>query len=104
MVSPQEDHRTWLKYASLCRKSGRLSLSHKTLVMLLGSDPSQNADPSLPVNLPHVTFAYCKHMWCSGQHTEAFSQLHRLVHATLLQPSQSQEEADISTRRKLLAR
>ena len=36
VIKPQEDERTWLKYASLCRKSGRLHLSHKTLVAILG--------------------------------------------------------------------
>ncbi|PSN34470.1 Serine/threonine-protein kinase mTOR [Blattella germanica] len=72
VVSPQEDMYTWLKYASLCRKSGRLLLSHKTLVMLLGMDPSQNAEEPLPAHHPQVTFAYTKHMWMSGQREEAY--------------------------------
>ena len=36
VISPKTDQRTWLKYASLCRKSGRLQLSHRTLVEILG--------------------------------------------------------------------
>ncbi len=55
--------KSWLKYSSLCRKSGRLALSHKTLVMLLGTDPSKQADQPLPTTYPQVTFAYMKHMW-----------------------------------------
>ena len=63
VLSPQEDMKSWLKYASLCRKSGRLALSHKTLVTLLGTDPSKQADQPLPTTYPQVTFAYMKHMW-----------------------------------------
>lgn len=67
VLTPQEDMQSWLKYSSLCRKSGRLALSHKTLVMLLGSDPSKHADQPLPTTYPQVTFAYMKHMWREGQ-------------------------------------
>ena len=67
VVSPEEDVRTWLKYSSLCRKSGRLALSHKMLVALLQHDPSTNADHPLPTANPHVTYAYTKHLWMSNQ-------------------------------------
>lgn len=46
-------------------------LSHKTLVMLLGMDPSQSPSDPLPTNHPQVTFAYTKHLWCSGQKEKA---------------------------------
>ncbi|KAM5132577.1 serine/threonine-protein kinase mTOR [Mantella aurantiaca] len=65
VVSPLEDMRTWLKYASLCSKSGRLALSHKTLVMLLGVDPALESDQPLPTAHPQVTYAYMKYMWKS---------------------------------------
>ena len=84
VIKPQEDERTWLKYASLCRKSGRLHLSHKTLVAILGCDPCKIAGPvgngsqqhdqqqhmSIPSsNHPQATLAYCKHLWDSnGKH------------------------------------
>ena len=55
--------KSWLKYSSLCRKTGRLALSHKTLVMLLGTDPSKQSDQPLPTTYPQVTFPYMKHMW-----------------------------------------
>ena len=55
VVKPQEDERTWLKFASLCRKSGRLHLSHKTLVSILGCDPSKNpTDQPVPSHHPQV--------------------------------------------------
>ena len=48
VISPQSDQRTWLKYSSLCRNSGRLPLAHRTLVAILGVDPSQNPEQMLP--------------------------------------------------------
>jgi hypothetical protein len=55
VISPQDDMYTWLKYASLCRKNGNLMLCHKTLVMLLGIDPSQSSpDQPLPTQHPQV--------------------------------------------------
>lgn len=86
---------TWLKYASLCRKSGNLKLSHKTLVNLLGTDPSQSPDDQLPTTLPQVTFAYCKHMWVDNQRERAYEQLQHFVEAFTQQqnlPIMDQEE------------
>jgi len=85
VLEPQEDMQTWLKYASLCRKSKRLALSHKTLVMLLGTDPSKNPDQPIPATYPEVTFAYIKHMWKSDQKQEAFQKLSHFVDSTLRQ-------------------
>ncbi|XP_041480411.1 serine/threonine-protein kinase mTOR-like [Lytechinus variegatus] len=89
VISPHEDLRTWLKYASLCRKSGRMVLSHKTLVMLLGADPSVQ-EVTLESLAPHikdprVIFAYIKHMWKDGIRPLALSQLHQFVQNTLTQ-------------------
>lgn len=43
------------------------ALSHKTLVMLMGIDPSHSYKQPLPIIYPKVTFAYTKHMWRAGQ-------------------------------------
>lgn len=43
------------------------ALSNKTLVMLLGSDPSLTPNQPIPTDHPPVTFAYIKHMWKSNQ-------------------------------------
>ncbi|XP_075220340.1 serine/threonine-protein kinase Tor [Lycorma delicatula] len=108
VVSPQEDMYTWLKYASLCQKSFRLNLSHKTLVMLLGMDPSQHPDQPLPTNHPQVTFAYTKHLWATGKKEQAFSQLHQFVQVYLQQPvitwTSPDESKQQELHRRLLAR
>ena len=86
VVKPQEDERTWLKFASLCRKSGRLHLSHKTLVSILGCDPSKNAEQPLPSHHPQATLAYCKHLWDSNGTNErerSLSSLHYFVRKEL---------------------
>ncbi|XP_071445181.1 serine/threonine-protein kinase mTOR [Hetaerina americana] len=109
VVSPHDDMYTWLKYASLCRKSGRLLLSHKTLVMLLGVDPSQAGEGvPLPTHHPQVTFAYTKHMWMAGKREEAYSQLHRFVQTSLhpqtIQFIDQADDKQQELRRRLLAR
>ncbi|XP_013416422.1 serine/threonine-protein kinase mTOR-like [Lingula anatina] len=108
VVTPQEDMRTWLKYASLCRKSGRLALSHRTLVMLLGVDPAKSPDQTIPTSHPAVTFAYMKHMWKSNKKNEAFENLHRFVKNSLQPrvnqlnaPEESSQKAEYN---KLLAK
>ncbi len=95
VISPQSDQRTWLKYASLCRKSGRLQLSHRTLVSILGKDPSDNLESALPTVHPQATFAYCKHLWASDQKTIAFNQLHHLV-KHFVKPSLAQCDNDLA--------
>jgi FKBP12-rapamycin complex-associated protein len=65
VLEPAEHQRTWLKYASLCRKSNRLQLSHKALVTILGVDPSANLDLPLPTNIPQVKLSLV-HDTCFG--------------------------------------
>uniref|UniRef100_A0A0K2TDA5 Serine/threonine-protein kinase TOR n=2 Tax=Lepeophtheirus salmonis TaxID=72036 RepID=A0A0K2TDA5_LEPSM len=79
VLSPQEDQRTWLKYASLCRKSGRLQLSNKTLVTILGTDPAENSNSRLPTTHPRASFAYCKHLWASDLKERALLRLEEFV-------------------------
>ncbi|XP_075183475.1 serine/threonine-protein kinase mTOR [Anomaloglossus baeobatrachus] len=104
VVSPLEDMRTWLKYASLCSKSGRLALAQKTLVMLLGVDPSQDRTETLPTSHPQVTYSYLKYVWKKSRKAprelqmDAFQDLLRFVNSMQIQaqrvtddPQQSQE-------------
>lgn len=79
VIGPHEDMRTWLKYASLCGKNGRLALAHKTLVQLLGVDPSKHLDQPLSTVHPHVTYAYMKYMWKSTRKIEAFQHMQHFV-------------------------
>lgn len=83
VISPQTDQRTWLKYASLCRKSGRLKLSHRTLVTIMGSDPSLHVGEPLPTDHPQATFAYCKHIWATEQKELALTKLKHFVESFL---------------------
>ncbi|GFS18339.1 serine/threonine-protein kinase mTOR [Elysia marginata] len=83
VISPEEDMDAWLKYASLCRKNDRLALSHKTLVTLLGVDPSRQPDHMVPTTHPKVTFAYFKHMWRDNHRHEAYSKLQHFVRQSL---------------------
>lgn len=101
VLSPQEDIHTWLKYASLCRKSGSLKLSHKTLIMLLGCDPSQNPDLPLPASQPQVTFAYTEHLWMAGEHERAYKQLDRFLNTFSLLHNCSTDEINDENRRLL---
>lgn len=102
VVSPQEDVHTWLKYASLCRKSGSLKLSHKTLIMLLGCDPSLQPDMPLPITQPQVTFAYTEHLYMAGEEERAYKQLDRFLNTfSLQQQCQLGEDMTDETRRLL---
>lgn len=69
VLSAQEDIKARLKFASLCRKNGRLKLSYKTLVNLLGVEP--DIKKSLPTHCPQITYAFAKHLWASGERETA---------------------------------
>uniref|UniRef100_H2Y9G6 Serine/threonine-protein kinase TOR n=1 Tax=Ciona savignyi TaxID=51511 RepID=H2Y9G6_CIOSA len=79
VVSPQEDMRTLLKFSSLCMKTGRQVLAHKTLVKLLNMDPKKEPNKALPTTYPYVSFAYIKHIWKLGKKEEALSRMHKFV-------------------------
>ncbi|CAG9788845.1 unnamed protein product [Diatraea saccharalis] len=79
VLTPQDDMATWLKFASLCRKSGAPRQAHGTLVMLLGTDPSENKDLPLPTHEPRLTLAYAKHLWVATDKQLAYNQLQRYV-------------------------
>ncbi|XP_018572076.1 serine/threonine-protein kinase Tor [Anoplophora glabripennis] len=102
VLEPHEDVHTWLKYAALCRKSGSMRLSHKTLVKLLGYDPEENPHLALPHTCPQVTFAYTKHLWAVDQKHRAYQQLEHFLNDY----TQYTPDVDISQedRQRLLAR
>ncbi|KAI9320096.1 armadillo-type protein [Dichotomocladium elegans] len=59
VVSPQEDMEMWIKFANLCRKSGRFSLSDSTLRSLMQGGGDGNPHPK-------VVYAQLKHKWHSA--------------------------------------
>jgi FKBP12-rapamycin complex-associated protein len=74
VISPHDDMEMWIKFANLCRKSGRFSLSEKTLRSLMeldtGGDQSGNGTPH-----PKIVYAQLKHMWhSSNQSTDGQTQ------------------------------
>ncbi|VDP43219.1 unnamed protein product [Soboliphyme baturini] len=82
VLSPDDMRRMWLKFASLCRKNGKMALSHGTLVLLLHYDPNKSEEFTLPLHKPDLTYAYCKHLYCEGRKDLAISQLNLLIEST----------------------
>ncbi|XP_072960137.1 serine/threonine-protein kinase TOR [Typha angustifolia] len=81
VLPPNEDIDTWLKFASLCRKSGRISQARSTLIKLLQYDPESSPEFSLCYGHPQVMVAYLKYQWSLGdelKRKEAFSKLQEL--------------------------
>ncbi|CAG2184115.1 unnamed protein product, partial [Oppiella nova] len=85
VLQPHEDMRSYLKFAKLCQRSGRLQLSYRTLVSLMDTDPSNLVTGvPLPTTYPMVTFRYIEHLWISGQKEEAFNQLAHFTQVALI--------------------
>lgn len=82
VLSPQEDIFTWLKFAALCRNSGALAQSKKTLTMLIGLDPITNPELLLSMQEPRLVLTYVKHLWVAGDQHLAYHQLKRYVDNT----------------------
>lgn len=95
VLSPREDFQTWLKFASLCRKTGALSQAYKIVVSLLGCDPVTNPDVILRLQDPRLILAYSKNQWDAGNKRYAYEVLQRFVDNT---------ESDNDEQCRLLAR
>ncbi|KAG5526253.1 hypothetical protein RHGRI_032514 [Rhododendron griersonianum] len=94
VLPPTEDVETWLKFASLCRKSGRISQARSTLVKLLQFDPETSPEIIQYHGPPQVMLAYLKYQWSLGEdhkRREAFARLQDLAMelstSTNLQPA-----------------
>lgn len=79
VVSPQDDLEIWIKFANLCRKGGRLTLSSKTLAGLLHEPTPDFQNLNFDVNPSHVVYACFKHMWATGARQEAFLEMKDLT-------------------------
>ncbi|XP_077223933.1 target of rapamycin isoform X2 [Tasmannia lanceolata] len=81
VLSPTDDIENWLKFASLCRKSGRICQARSTLVKLLQYDPESSPLKFSYQGPPEVMLAYLKYQWSLGEDVkrkEAFSRLQDL--------------------------
>lgn len=94
-TSPCDDQRTWLKFASLCRSSGRLQQSRRVLATLLGTnDPTPQNLLACAGSKPEVSFAFMKHMWTEARLAKDLEKkktvlnlLHKLINSTIRNPS-----------------
>ncbi|KAI8925792.1 armadillo-type protein [Entophlyctis helioformis] len=75
VVSPKEDADSWIKFSNLCRKSGRLTLSQKTLSSLLTEQNKDFTTISLSANPPAVVYGCLKHLWTAGNREHSFEQM-----------------------------
>ncbi|KAM5549808.1 serine/threonine-protein kinase TOR [Rosa sericea] len=90
VLPPTEDVDTWLKFATLCRKSGRLSQARSTLVKLLQYDPETSHESVRYHGPPQVMLAYLKYQWSLGEdlkRKEAFARLQNLAMELATSPS-----------------
>lgn len=75
VISPRENMDMWIKFANLCRKSGRVGLAEKSLNSLYDVEDGTLlalSDPRVP---PRVTYARLKYLWSIGNQSEALSSL-----------------------------
>lgn len=82
VLPPTEDIETWIKFASLCRKNGRISQARSTLVKLLQFDPETTPATVRFHGPPQVMLAYLKYQWSLGEdhkRKEAFVRLQDLA-------------------------
>ncbi|CAA0806761.1 Serine/threonine-protein kinase TOR [Striga hermonthica] len=82
VLPPTEDVETWIKFASLCRKSGKISQARSTLTELLQFDPDLTPETERYIGDPQVILAYLKYQWSLGEdhrRKEAFARLKDLA-------------------------
>ncbi|KAL3614292.1 hypothetical protein CASFOL_042366 [Castilleja foliolosa] len=82
VLPPTEDAETWIKFSSLCRKSGRISQARSTLTKLLQFDPESTPETVRYHGDPQVILAYLKYQWSLGENhrrKEAFTRLKDLA-------------------------
>eukprot|EP00879_Flechtneria_rotunda_P007003 GHRR01007352.1.p1 GENE.GHRR01007352.1~~GHRR01007352.1.p1 ORF type:complete len:2075 (+),score=775.15 GHRR01007352.1:2-6226(+) len=93
VVPMHEDVEAWLKFASLCRKSGRQRHAARMIIQLLRYDPQTITKPGQPgygggSGAPAVMLAYTKHLWATADRREALSRLRDLVDEVRLMPAE----------------
>ncbi|CAM8904260.1 unnamed protein product [Rhodiola kirilowii] len=89
VLPPTDDTETWLKFASLCRKSGRINQAKATLVKLLQYDPETSGNVGFH-GLPQVRLAYLKYQWSLGddfKRKETFTRLQELTRELSVSPA-----------------
>ncbi|CCJ30549.1 unnamed protein product [Pneumocystis jirovecii] len=75
VISPKENMEMWIKFANLCRKSGRLGLAEKSLNSLLDNGKGIGNFQSCTNAPPKVIYAHLKYMWATNDKSEALELL-----------------------------
>lgn len=77
VITPSENIDMWIKFANLCRKSGRNTLAEKSLRSLrtVGNDDSPSSLISKDSGIPEVLYAQLKYKWATGEDPSALQQL-----------------------------
>ncbi|KAI4184996.1 MAG: hypothetical protein LQ346_006001 [Caloplaca aetnensis] len=95
VVSPKDNVEMWIKFANLCRKSGRIGLAEKSLESLQRS----NVDPSSKVligttGVPDIIYAQLKYQWSCGpqQHKPALDHLQNFTSELAYQLNNHEEQ------------
>lgn len=77
VVPPKDNIKMWIKFANLCRKSGRIGLAEKTLHQL--QKVSSNIDTKNVLDgasgVPEVLYAQLKYSWSIGQQEASLERL-----------------------------
>lgn len=85
VLTAEENQSSWLHFAGICHKVGRLPMASEALRRLLPPPPSEldverdvsEWDPAyvLPRVSPDVGYAFLKHLWVAGRRVDAYSAL-----------------------------
>ena len=76
VISPHENIDMWIKFANLCRKSGRINLAEKSLNLLRTVDSDGAHDFfSGASGVPEVLYAQLKYQWATGRQENSLQQL-----------------------------
>ncbi|VDK35937.1 unnamed protein product [Taenia asiatica] len=87
VLDPRENIKSCLRYAGLCRRSGRLSLSLQVLLRMLPKDPSEVPwNEVVPTPDPAIVYSYTKLLWASGSREEAVTRL-QVLRDSVIEPS-----------------
>ncbi|EME32349.1 serine/threonine-protein kinase ATR [Galdieria sulphuraria] len=100
---PFDSMEEWIKFTSLCRKSGRLPMSAESLRWLLSPNEALHSDDvdswdlneALKDAHPEIAFALLKHVYVAGRKMKAFSYLKQLAASHVSrQPKREEDEED----------
>lgn len=77
VLEPKENLDMWIKFANLCRKSGRIGLAEKSLKSLQSVKRNEPiTDPLISISeIPEVTYAQLKYQWSTGKYQNSLQKL-----------------------------